>query len=300
MFSFCLPVVLAVPALILGFLGLREIRRSHGKLKGKGTAVAGMVMAVVASLVTPTAFLWVQQYTGERKARAESVRNLKELGQALRGYQEQNQALPPPAVYGPDGKPLLSWRVLLLPFLSQADLHKEFHLAEPWDSPHNKELLARMPQVYAPVMGERKEPGLTYYQVFVGDGTPFPPGPRGTPTGNAPRNPSNRILIVEAGEPVPWTRPQDLPCAPDQPLPKLGGLFRNGFHAYFTDGEVQFLPRTGGENLLRPGSATKTVPHDDSCHSRVLPDRSAVRQWLARRRAAGPRRSGTTPAELPG
>src|SRR5205823_10918869 len=46
------------------------------------------------------------------------------------------------------GKPLLSWRVHLLPFLEQDNLYKQFHLDEPWDSEHNKKLIARMPPVY--------------------------------------------------------------------------------------------------------------------------------------------------------
>ena len=55
---------------------------------------------------------------------------------------------PPLANYGADGLPKLSWRVALLPYLDQNDLYKEFRQDEPWDSPHNKALIDRMPAVF--------------------------------------------------------------------------------------------------------------------------------------------------------
>jgi hypothetical protein len=53
-------------------------------------------------------------------------------------------------VCGPDGTPLLSWRVLVLPYLGQEELFAQFRLTEPWDSDHNVRLLDRMPSTYAP------------------------------------------------------------------------------------------------------------------------------------------------------
>src|SRR5437868_1562092 len=82
------------------------------------------------------------------------------------------------------------------------------------------ELLARMPKVYAPtVTGKPAKPHATYYQVFTGPDTPFnPKAARGAPItlgaripASIPDGTSNTVLVVEAGEPVPWTKPQDLP-----------------------------------------------------------------------------------------
>lgn len=55
-------------------------------------------------------------------------------------YQHKHGRLPPAVVHGPEGKPLHSWRVLLLPFIGQEALYKQFKLEEPWDSPHNLSL----------------------------------------------------------------------------------------------------------------------------------------------------------------
>jgi hypothetical protein len=167
----------------------------------------------------------------------------------------------------PRPQPLLSWRVMLLPFLEQDNLYREFKLDEPWDSEHNKKLLSRMPKVFAPVRAAA-EPGMTYYQVFVGQNAPFPPlemlqppfapgGPAVLPKGG-PRIPatipdgtSNTFLVVEAGEPVPWTKPADLEYDDKKPVPKLGGLFPDGFHAAAFSAEIYFIPRDLKEKDLR-------------------------------------------------
>src|ERR1700681_2736714 len=93
---------------------------------------------------------------------------------AMHIYQEVHGTLPPAAVCDKDGKPLLSWRVLLLPYMEQQALYDQFHLDETWDSPHNLPLLARMPKFYAPFNGKpTPRPYTTFYRVFVGKGAAF-------------------------------------------------------------------------------------------------------------------------------
>jgi RNA polymerase sigma factor (sigma-70 family) len=104
-------------------------------------------------------------------ARAQSRNNLKMIAIAMHNYNDTMGYFPPAAIYGKDGKPLLSWRVLLLPYIEQQALYKEFHLNEPWDSAHNKKLLERMPKTY--LIPGQKEKSATYYQVFVGEDTIF-------------------------------------------------------------------------------------------------------------------------------
>jgi hypothetical protein len=165
--------------------------------------------------------------------------------------------LPPAVIRDPNGKPLYSWRVLLLPFLEAGDLYKRFNLDEPWDSPHNAALLSQMPKVYsAPSPAGQGPPssGQTYYQVFTGPGTAFeePYGLR-LPA-DFPDGTSMTILVVEAGTPVPWTKPADLTYQRNGPLPDLGGVFRGegsrfnlfrrplrGTNVVTADGMVRFL-----------------------------------------------------------
>jgi prepilin-type processing-associated H-X9-DG protein len=167
------------------------------------------------------------------------MNNLKQMAIAMHNYHDVNRHFPPQANYSEDGKPLLSWRVAILPYIEEDALYKQFKLDQPWDSPHNKKLLARMPKVYAPVRGKAKE-NHTFYQVFTGKGTVFP-GPKGTRIQDITDGTSNTVMIVEAGESVPWTKPADLPFKEGQPLPKLGGIFKGGFNMALCDGSVRFV-----------------------------------------------------------
>jgi hypothetical protein len=185
--------------------------------------------------------------------KAESQNNLRQLGLAMHNYHDNTlpHCLPPPALTSKKGKPLLSWRVALLPYLGQGNLYKEFQLDEPWDSPHNKKLLAKMPKVYAPVRGNTREPYSTYYQAFVGPGAAFEVGKQMRIPASFPDGTSTTILFAEAGEAVPWTRPADLPYDPKKPMPKLGGLFPDGFHVGMGDGSTFWVNRGFEERHLR-------------------------------------------------
>jgi hypothetical protein len=177
---------------------------------------------------------------------------LAKVGVAMHRYHsEQGGKFPPSAIRGKSGQPLLSWRVALLPLLGEDALYREFRLDEPWDSPRNKPLIARMPAVYAPFGPGAVPPGCTYFQAIVGPGTLFE-----HPTGHSyraiPDGGAATLLVVEGDQAVPWTQPLDLLYDPKGPLPHLGGHFRDdGSLALFADGSVAFLKRNLDEPTLR-------------------------------------------------
>src|SRR5205823_5177427 len=82
---------------------------------------------------------------------------------AFHNYNDATGALPAHALYSKDGKPLLSWRVALLPYVGEEALYKQFKLDEAWDSPHNKRLIDRIPKVYRSPKIKDPRPGLTTY-----------------------------------------------------------------------------------------------------------------------------------------
>src|SRR5262249_21784915 len=185
----------------------------------------------------------------EAALRLQSQNNLKTIAIAMHDYHTVLGTFPPAAILDKNQKPLLSWRGPLLQVPGGQDLFKQFKLDEPWDSAHNKRLLAKMPKVFA-VGGRAKAPDTTYYQVFTGTGTAFEGG-RGLRITDFTDGTSNTVLIIEAGEPVPWTKPADLAYDAKQPLPKLGGLFKDRIHAALANGSVLAIKKDFGEQAMR-------------------------------------------------
>jgi hypothetical protein len=178
-----------------------------------------------------------------------SKNNLKQIVLACYNYNDTYGNLPTD-ILDKDGKPLLSWRVAILPFVEETPLSLQFKMDEAWDSPNNKKLIEKMPKLFAPIRVKAKA-GETFYQVFVGEGALFggkkkPSIPQSIPDGT-----SNTGMVFEAGEPVIWSKPADLPFDAKKPLPKLGGLFDGETHVGMCDGSVRLLKKDPDEKELK-------------------------------------------------
>ena len=203
-----------------------------------------VVIAIIAVLIA--LLLPAVQAAREAARRAQCVNNLKQIGLAIANYESANGNYPPAAIVDKQGKPLLSWRVAILPYLDANPLYTKFKLDEPWDSPHNKELLKYMPAVYGcPSRNLAGEPGLTAYRAFVGPNTLLDPT-RPTRIAEVTDGTSNTVMVVESTQAVPWTKPDELPFgnapAPrSNPLLGAGSRHPGGFNALFGDASVRFL-----------------------------------------------------------
>jgi hypothetical protein len=239
-----------------------EARRSmrNPTIQRNGKLLSGFLKMKTDPAALPAVFKDLEKAT----QRTRSANNLHQLGVALHSFHDANGQLP--AAYSTDGqgKPLLSWRVAILPYIEQGELYKQFHLDEPWDSEHNVKLLDKMPEVYAPVR-PTKEKNVTYYRVFVGWSTALPPGRMrwqgGVHITQITDGTSNTLMVVEGAEAVPWTRPDEIPFDVDKmwpqfgevkEVPKLGGQFPDGFHAVMCDGSVYFFRKETPPRVLAP------------------------------------------------
>jgi RNA polymerase sigma factor (sigma-70 family) len=215
--------------------------------------VGVLVLHQTPPAVEPGAAPSVQVDEKEQNARRQSGHNLRSISLAMyNSISANNQRRFPAATISKDGKPLLSWRVFLLPYLGEKGLYDQFDLDEPWDSTHNKVLLGQMPNVYAPVLHKGEPKDTTHYQVVVGRGALFA-GDQGTLYEDVTDPRYCTMMVVEAAKPVPWTKPEDLPFENDveKPLPKVGGQFDDGFHVACADGSVRFLSNAIQPSLLR-------------------------------------------------
>ncbi len=186
--------------------------RSDPTIRGAAARTAAVLAIVLTvALVYPA-------HTSSR-VRHNCLVNIENLGRTLLAYHETHGRLPPAYVSDADGKRLHSWRVLILPY-SQWDtpdprtktpsLFDQYDLAEPWDGPSNRKLIAERPYRFSC----RADPGgsksgTTSFLAVIGPGTVWEEGK--TVTLDDIRDPSSTILLVEAANSgIDWTQPEDL------------------------------------------------------------------------------------------
>jgi hypothetical protein len=254
--SFICGLIFGPLAILLGIIALRDIKRSNGQLKGEGLAIGGIVTgAIMTLLITPLLLLPAIQAARAAAQRSQSLNNLKQISIAFQNYADTHQNAFP-AAKG-DASTQLSWRVHLLPYLEQEALYKQFHFNEPWDSEHNRALIARMPDVFK-IPGTDFPDGETAYLAVTGLGTAFGDGTTETKLHDFVDGTSNTILVVEADNAVPWTRPDDWQFDPNNPTRGLGNQRLGGFLAVFADAHTEFIesttpPEVVGRMMTRDG-----------------------------------------------
>jgi hypothetical protein len=138
--------------------------------------------------------------------RIQHENNLKAIGLALHNYYDDYLCLPPALVLGPDNQAWHSWRVLLLPYLGDAEreLHARYRFDEPWDGPHNRLLLPHVPRAYA-LQGTK-----TPYHGVISPQTAWP-AQVSTNFAQFIDGTSNRILLlIDADSDIEWMEPREL------------------------------------------------------------------------------------------
>jgi hypothetical protein len=209
---------------------------SHQTVPGNATLGAAPIMI---GLLVPAV-----QKVREAANRVQSSNNLRQIGIAMLSYHDAYGSFPPAYSTSKDGKPLLSWRVHILPFIEQENLYKQFHLDEPWDSPHNKKLIEQMPKTYLSP-GSKAGPGKTNYLTVRGKDTAFPDG-KGVKISEITDGTANTIMAVEVPDQkaVIWTKPDDFEFNEKDPRAGLFGRRPEGCLALFCDGSVRLISRT--------------------------------------------------------
>ena len=183
---------------------------------------------------------------------AECVTHLKMLALAMHNFHDTYNSFPPHASYDEQGRPLLSWRVFLLPYLDEMELYNQFHLDEPWDSEHNRKLIEKMPDVFSCEHPELAQKGMTTFLAPHGEGTVFS-GREGVAIKDIKDGSSGTALIfaVAPEHAVTWTKPSDLEVDMENPGKGLAGPDQDRFYVSLADGAVLTLPSDIDPKKLR-------------------------------------------------
>jgi hypothetical protein len=167
--------------------------------------------ALLALFVTATAGVTRFVVVPMRQSAQESVcqANLQSISQALQSYHATYGAFPPAYTTDAQGRPMHSWRALILPFAGEAALYQAYRFDEAWDGPNNSRLAGRMPALYRCPAHARD--GCSSYAVVVGPETAFP-APASASLAQITDGPSVLVCEVEEGR-IPWLEPRDLALA---------------------------------------------------------------------------------------
>ncbi len=215
--------------------------------------VVGMLVCggVLLALLLPAV-----QNVREAARRAQCTNNLKQIGLAMQNYHDVYRTFPPAYLADEDGKPMHSWRVLILPFLEQKPLYDRYRFDEPWDGPNNRLLAASMPSVFRCPSEQAAPPGVTSYVGVSGPGAIFD-GAQPTAISAVNDGTSNTLMAVEfAGSSIQWLEPRDLDASqltavvntPDGV--NISSEHPGGANALFADGHVQMLSSSVNSQTL--------------------------------------------------
>ena len=234
--------------------------RAAGRRKMSTLLIVGLIIAgglgflVICGAVPMALILPAVQQAREAARRTQCKNNLKQIGLALHNYHEMYGAFPPAFVADKNGKPMHSWRVLILPYLDQAALFGEYNFDEAWDGATNSRLLARMPPVYAcpshPTSGANTD---TAYAGVFGEHCVFrgaePVGIKDITDGT-----SNTLIVGEVTKAnIPWMKPEDIDITIHPTIGAAGGFSSDhtgGMHFLMFDGSVHFLNQSLAQQTL--------------------------------------------------
>ncbi len=203
-----------------------------------------MIIGVLVALLLPAV-------NAARAAarRAQSGSNVSQISMAINQYRDEHQHFPPAYTVDQEGRPLHSWRVLILPYLgpeAQA-LHARIDLDQPWDSPANLAYGNEMPPVFACPADFGLAPNETSYCVVEGPGFLFDGS--NTVTNEAldteGKGAAGTLVLLQTRDAmINWMEPKDIQAA--NLAQGINGGICGSYHpggafGAYADGSIEFL-----------------------------------------------------------
>lgn len=228
---------------------MRTTRRGDAKVV---IIIVVVVFGVMALLCTGILVALLVPAIGQARMaaqRMQSSNNLKQIALALHNYHDTFGTFPPAYIPDEDGKPMHSWRVLILPFVEANHIYDQYDFSQPWDSPANLQACQTMPGAYiSPALGADDMAERTTYVAISGPKTVL-----GTEQGHSlskiAAGSSNVMMVVEdTTNPVPWYKPVDI--SPQALTSKnFDDQYFHGIQAAMADGAVHFFPEDSKQQV---------------------------------------------------
>lgn len=219
----------------------REFRPDRRGITILEIMVIVAIIALLIGLMLPA----LRSGGGPAARRAQCTNNLKQIALGLYNYEAMYHALPPAYTVDARGKPLHSWRTLILPFVEQTALYNHIDLARPWNDPVNSTAFSTRPSVYICPSSQTTGPKTTYLAIVGKGGYLAPHRPR--LMDEITDGLSTTVAVVEAGDrsAISWMAPFDTNAAGFEMLVTKTKLHHpGGTNAALADGSVRFL-KTG-------------------------------------------------------
>jgi type II secretory pathway pseudopilin PulG len=211
------------------------------------------VLVAIAIIGVIIAFLLPARRSARGAARRTQCKNnLKQIALALLNYESEYHALPPAYTVDENGKPLHSWRTLILPYLEEKSLYDRIDLTKAWDDPVNAEAAKRIVSTYCCPELRGPEHYTTYMAIVTSNSSFRATEPRLLSEITDGHALTLTVVETDVEQAVPWMAPRDA----DEPLflslgPKSKHAHVGGMHAVFVDGTVRFLDATMESKMRR-------------------------------------------------